>query len=138
MATCPHATLLNLANFGSGTPREEIVRLRKAHRVVWQEDEYANGGYWLVLQRDDIDTVLKTPGDFSNNFGPLLEDFPEDVLAVQQQSMTFLDPPRHREYRSLADFAFRPKALQPRKPLMQEMATEILDRVIDKGECEFV
>jgi cholest-4-en-3-one 26-monooxygenase len=135
---CPHSTLLNLANFTSGTPREEIARLRRQHRMVWQQDEYARGGHWLVLQRDDIDTVLKTPTDFTNNFGPLLEDFPEDVLAIQQESLTFMDPPRHGEYRAMADFAFRPRALRAREPLMKAMAAEVIDAVIDRGECEFV
>ena len=73
MSLCPHATLLDLDNFEQGTPREEIARLRKNHRLVWQEDEYANGGHWLVLRKSDIDKVLKTPADFTNNYGPLLE-----------------------------------------------------------------
>ncbi|MDX1734258.1 MAG: hypothetical protein R3228_07820, partial [Halioglobus sp.] len=73
MSTCPHSTLLHLDNFSQGTPRDEIARLRgTGQRLIWQADEYANGGHWLVLQRDDIDKVLKNPADFSNNFGPLL------------------------------------------------------------------
>jgi hypothetical protein len=77
MSSCPHATLLNIANFESGTPRGEIARLRKTgERLIWQTDEYANGGHWLVMQRDDIDAVLKTPADFSNNFGPCWKTFP--------------------------------------------------------------
>lgn len=139
MISCPHAALMNLANFEYGTPRAEIARLRKTgERLIWQPDEYANGGHWLVMQRDDIDTVLKTPADFSNNFGPLLEDFPEDVLAIQQESMTFMDPPRHREYRRLVDDAFRPKALVSRESLIRQLAREVIDRVIHKGRCEFV
>ena len=139
MHPCPHSTLLNIANFERGTPREEIARLRKTgQRLIWQPDDYASGGHWLVLQRDDIDTVLKTPVDFSNNYGPLLEDFPEDVLAIQQESMTFMDPPRHREYRSLVDDAFRPKALAGRETLIKRLAKEVIDGVIHKGQCEFV
>ena len=136
---CPHATLLDIGNFAHGTPRAEIARLRKTgRRLLWQTDDYANGGHWLVLQRDDIDTVLKTPADFSNNFSPLLEDFPEDILAVQQESMTFMDPPRHRQYRSLVDPAFRPRAMVGREQLIQRYAREVIDAVIDRGECEFV
>jgi cytochrome P450 len=139
MSHCPHKTLLHVDNFAHGTPREEIARLRNSgERLVWQEDEYARGGHWLVLQRDDIDTVLKTPADFTNNFGPLLEDFPEDLLAVQQESMTFMDPPRHRQYRSLIDPAFRPKALQAREKLIQHYAKDVIDSVVPRGQCEFV
>ncbi|MDZ7785334.1 MAG: cytochrome P450 [Halioglobus sp.] len=138
MDTCPYAALLELDNFHNGTPREEIQRLRENHRIVWQTDDYDRGGHWLVLQRDDIDTVLKTPGDFSNAFGPLLEDFPGEILAEQQQSLTFMDPPRHREYRRLADYAFRSARLAQRLPLMRETAQRIVDRIIDRGECEFI
>ena len=139
MTPCPHATLLDLANFEHGTPRAEITRLRNTgQRLVWQRDDHANGGHWLVLQRDDIDTVLKTPADFSNNFGPLLEDMPADILAVQQESLTFMDPPRHRQYRSLVDPAFRPRALAGREALIRQLAREVIDGVIDRGQCEFV
>jgi cytochrome P450 len=139
MAHCPHATLLDILNFEQGTPRQEIARLRKTgQRLIWQTDEYANGGHWLVMQRDDIDTVLKKPADFTNNFGPLLEDFPPEALAVQQQSMTFMDPPIHRDYRSLVDIAFRPKALRERAPLIKAIAKGVIDNIIAQGSCEFV
>ena len=138
MSSCPHSALLDLDNFAHGTPREEIDRLRSSHRLLWQPDEYKNGGHWLVLQRDDIDQVLKTPADFTNNFGPLLEDFPEEFLPEQQESLTFMDPPRHRSYRTLADYAFKPKQLEKRLPLMRQMAREIVDGVAERGQCEFI
>ncbi len=135
---CPHPTLLHIDNFTQGTPRGEIERLRQAHRIVWQEDDYAAGGHWLVLHRDDIDSVLKTPADFSNRFSPLLEDFPPEILEEQQKSLTFMDPPQHRTYRGLADDAFKPRALQVRVASMEATAADIIDAVIDRGECEFV
>jgi cytochrome P450 len=52
--------------------------------------------------------------------------------------MTFMDPPRHREYRRLVDDAFRPTALVGRQSLIKQLAREVIDRVIDKGRCEFV
>jgi cholest-4-en-3-one 26-monooxygenase len=137
MSQCPHQSILNLSNFDNGTPRDAIARLRREHRIVWQQDDEL-GGYWLVLHNEDIDYVLKTPAEFTNNFGPLLEDFPAEVLEIQQQSMTFLDPPRHRSYRSLADVAFRPRAIRAREQQLGAMAVSVIDQVIDRGECEFV
>jgi len=137
MTTCPHAALLRVENFGDGTPHEEIARLRSLHRVVWQEDD-SLGGYWLVLRQPEIDQVLKTPADFTSRFGPILEDMPPDLLAEQQDTMTFTDPPEHRHWRSLAKGAFLPAALERRLPVMQEMARSIVDSVIGAGRCEFV
>lgn len=138
MSTCPYHALLNLDTFRDGAPRDYIDRLRSERRLLWQADDFATGGHWLVLQRDDIDHVLKTPELFTNNFGPILEDFPPEALAEQQQSMTFMDPPLHRRYRSLVDYAFRPRALEKREDDMRRLAKEIMDGVVDQGRCEFV
>jgi cytochrome P450 len=137
MSTCPYHTLLDLDTFRDGAPRAYIDQLRDEQRILWQPDNYT-GGHWLVLQRDDIDHVLKTPELFTNNFGPLLEDFPAEALAEQQQSMTFMDPPLHRRYRTLVDYAFRPKALQKREDALRRLASSIMDGVVDQGRCEFV
>jgi len=139
VTTCPlRASLLHLDNFTRGTPRDTIARLRTQHRVVWQADEFAAGGHWLVLQKQDIDTVLRDSATFSSSYGPLLEDFPEDLLALQRQAMTFLDPPEHRSRRALVDHAFRPGVLEARRPMMQAKVRAIIDAIIHRSECEFV
>lgn len=141
MSECPFHNpnpLLDLDSFSAGTPRAAIRELREQHRIVWEDDDFATGGHWLLLQQADIDYVLKTPELFSNNFGPLLEDLPPDLLPEQQQSMTFMDPPRHRRYRSMVDYAFRPKAIAAREATMREQARDIIDAVIERGQCEFV
>lgn len=139
MTACPlRSSLLHLDNFGTGTPREAIARLRAEHRLVWQADEFAAGGHWLVLHKPDIDTVLRDPATFSSSYGPPLEDFPEELLALQRQAMTFLDPPEHRSRRALVDYAFRPGVLEARRAMMQAKVRAIIDAIIDRGECEFV
>ncbi|MBK6585254.1 MAG: cytochrome P450 [Gammaproteobacteria bacterium] len=138
MNRCPARPLLDFANFTHGTPRASIDELRDSARLVWESDDFATGGHWLVLQQADIDHVLKTPKLFSNREGPLLDDFPPAALAEQQQSMTFMDPPEHRKYRSLVDYAFRLNALKARKPAMRRIASDIIDQVIGRGECEFI
>jgi cytochrome P450 len=135
MNRCP---LLHLDNFMHGTPRAEIAQLRKKHRIVWQADEYANGGHWLLLHRDDIDQVLRDPARFTSGFGPLLEDFPPELLPAQRLAMTFMDPPAHRNKRALVDHVFRANVLEARKSMMQKKVTAIIDNIIDKGRCEFV
>lgn len=139
MSECPFPhRLMDLENFARGTPRAELAKLCREHRLLWQEDDYAAGGHWLVLHKEDIDAVLRDPATFSSSYGPLLEDFPEDLLAVLRQAMTFMDPPEHRAKRGLVDHAFRREALEERRGMMQEKVTAIIDSIIDRGECEFV
>ncbi len=138
VAQCPFKPLLDFEKFASGTPHALIGELRSAHRILWEDDEFATGGHWLVFQQRDIDQVLQSPALFSSNYGPLLDDFPEQLLAEQQESVTFMDPPRHRQYRSLVEGAFRQTAMRQREPMMRALATSILDEVLPRGECEFV
>jgi cytochrome P450 len=133
-----HPTLLHLSNFERGTPHEAISALRAQHRLLWQADDDARGGHWLVLQRDDMDHVLRTPEDFSSHQGPLLEDTPEPVLDELRASLTYMDPPNHRPPRRIVDLAVKPQELEARRPLMRQMAKDIIDAVIDAGECEFI
>lgn len=132
------APFLDLDAFAAGTPRERLNELRERHRILWEPDGFATGGHWLVLRQEDIDRVLQSPELFSSSCGPLLEDFPPEVLAEQRESMTFMDPPRHRKYRALVEGAFRPRALRAREPVMRALACGIVERIIDRGECEFV
>jgi len=138
MSGCPFKTLLDFESFETGTPREMINEMRSAHRILWEPDEHATGGHWLLFQQADIDFVLRSTELFTNNFGPLLEDIPPDLLPETQQSLTFQDPPVHRTFRTIVEYAFRPSQMKTREPLMRDMARAILDSVIERGECEFV
>lgn len=138
MSHCPVRPFLDLDRFAQGTPRADLDDLRRRHRILWEPDAFATGGHWLLFDQKDIDHVLQTPASFSSAQGPLLDDFPAEVLVDQQQSMTFMDPPLHRRYRALVEGAFRPQALKAREPVMRELARQIIDDVVDRGECEFV
>ena len=138
MGECPFKPLLDLDTFAEGTPRAYIDELRGEHRILYQPDQYATGGHWLLFQQPDIDFVLRSTDLFTNNFGPLLEDMPDFLAAEQQETLTFMDPPRHKQYRALVEYAFRPSRLTQREPEMRADAKAIVDSVIDRGECEFI
>ena len=137
MSQCPiHKPLLDFETFAKGTPRDYIDELRAGHRILWEPDDYATGGHWLLFQQADIDYVLRTTDLFTSAQGPILEDIPAELLSSTQ--ITFLDPPAHRKYRSMVEYAFRPGLLKAREPVMRDMARGIIDQVIGKGECEFI
>lgn len=138
MAEARAEPFLDLETFAQGMPRELLERLRQQHRTLWERDDFATGRHLLVFQQADIDHVLKTPQAFSSGEGPLLDDFPPEILADQRQALTFKDPPDHRRYRALVEGAFRAQPLEERLPVMREIARGIIDRVIGRGECEFV
>jgi cholest-4-en-3-one 26-monooxygenase len=138
MGECPYTSLLDLDSFTQGTPRAYINELRGEHRILWEPDSHKTGGHWLLFKQADIDFVLRSTELFTNNFGPLLEDVPEDLLPELQQALTFMDPPEHKKFRTVVEYAFRPTQMKLREPSMRAEAKAIIDNVIARGECEFV
>lgn len=52
--------------------------------------------------------------------------------------MLMMDPPQHTAYRKLIRGAFTQNLAAERIPRMQALARQIVDAVIEKGECDFV
>lgn len=139
MSQCPfHAPLLDFDAFAKGIPHERIAELRAEHRVLFEPDNHSTGGHWLVFRQEDIDHVMLSPELFSSSGGPFLEDMPAALLDPERKSINLMDPPEHRQYRTLVEYAFRPSALKDREAEMRQVGREIIDKVIDRGECEFV
>ena len=49
-----------------------------------------------------------------------------------------MDPPQHGEYRSILSQYFTPRSIRALEPEIAKITTEILDDVMDRGECDFV
>jgi len=55
----------------------------------------------------------------------------------REPSMLFLDDPEHKRLRNLVSRAFTPRAVGVLEPVVQQVATELLDAIADSGEPEF-
>jgi len=49
-----------------------------------------------------------------------------------------VDPPRHSRMRQMMNRRFTPRALAPLEPHVRAIATEIIDAVAGRGECDLV
>ena len=52
--------------------------------------------------------------------------------------MLVMDPPQHDRFKLLVSRGFTPKAAQSLRGRIEELAREIIDDVIERGECDFV
>jgi cytochrome P450 len=90
--------------------------------------------------------MLKDTGTFSSNFNHLLTgpDEPPEVKALFEgatlpvDTLLTLDPPRHRVYRSLVNKVFSAKRVEAMHDYILQIVDELIDEMIDKGECEFI
>ena len=131
--------LLSPSSFAAGHPFEQYRRLRDSAPVHWHH-EPDGPGFWAVTRYRDVFAVDRNHGEFSSEPTIMIQD----PLAGQEaqfgnyKMMLMMDPPQHTAYRKLirAEFAHGPAdALAPR---LSELATEIVDKVIERGECDFV
>lgn len=122
-------------------PHERVLRLsREAPPVFWTP---RNGGYWLVQNYADAQTVLRTPNIFSSELIP-----PEKAQAMKAMmpadrrlpmlTPIMMDPPAHTQYRAPLQRAFSPKTIMALQNEITALAHQLIDDVIAQGSCEFI
>jgi cytochrome P450 len=87
-----------------------------------------------VFRYAQVQRVLSDYSTFSSNRGKL---DPED-RGLNTASLNDLDPPRHRQVRSLVTQAFTPRIVATFEPRIVRLAHDLLDAVIDRGEMDIV
>lgn len=89
---------------------------------------------WHVFRYAQVQRVLSDYTTFSSNRGRL---DPED-RGPNAASLLDLDPPRHRQLRSLIAQVFTPRMVATLEPRIVRLAHDLLDAVIDRGEMDIV
>jgi cholest-4-en-3-one 26-monooxygenase len=132
--------LTNPDAFVAGVPHEWFTRLRREAPVSWHPDEGSvGGGFWAVTSYDDFVIVNREWQTYSSMRGAVyMWDIPEEALEQQRMLMLNMDPPLHTRYRLLINKGFTPRMVNALEETMRDRTREILDRVADRGECDFV
>lgn len=124
--------------FGGEHPWEQYAWLREHDPVHWHEE--ADGpGFWAVTRYADIRTISRQPKLFSSaQCGVMLAETDEMGLAIQRQMMLVMDPPEHDRFKLLVSRGFTPKNSERLRGRIRMLARDIVDDVIERGECDFV
>jgi cytochrome P450 len=119
-------------------PWDQYAWLRANDPVHWHPE--ADGpGFWAITKYADIRSVSRQPKLFSSAAkGVGLRESGEAELAASRQMMLVMDPPQHDRFKLLVSRGFTPKAAQSLRARIEELATEIVDDVYRRGECDFV
>jgi len=123
-----------------GYPHEEWRTLRREAPVRWFAFEGTRPGFWAVTKRADIVALSKEPSRF--RIGPRTAVFADSPPSSERSLLTrhllTMDPPDHGSYRKLASGWFTPRAIERRRPAIERLARELLDRLAPEGEIDFV
>ena len=131
--------LLSPESFAAGHPFAQYRWLRENAPVFWHE-EPGGAGFWAVTRFGDVWNVDRDFPNYSSEPTIMISD--PAAEAAQSfggyKMMLMMDPPQHTAYRKLIRSEFTQPVSADRTPRMNALAKQIVDAVIEKGECDFV
>lgn len=107
---------------------------------------------WIVTGYEQVQMVLRDPrfrrdpftsdslpdsirNELARSSGALEPASAAELFAMQ---LLFLDPPRHTRLRSLFARTFTPRTVQQLRPRIEQIAADLLDRVIANGRMDVI
>jgi cholest-4-en-3-one 26-monooxygenase len=134
--------LNDMDRFQRGEHHEMFRKLRNTEPGVHWQDEPEGTGYWAVTRLDHLREVNRQPEIYSSNRGgtQIVDAPPDDVEARMRHDsiMLDMDPPKHTRYRKLVNRGFTPRMIHLLEAYLENRTRIIVDRVCEKGECDFV
>jgi len=95
-------------------------------------------GYWCLTRHADILEASRSPEIFCSGRGATsIADLPPEFNEFFG-GMINMDDPRHGRQRRIVSRGFTPRALGRLDASVERRADAVIDRVIERGECDFV
>ncbi len=114
-------------------PHEYMARLHETMPPIYYDaNDYGNA--WHLLKYEHAMFMLRHPEYFSNEGATPFPRDPEDYFYFIPIE---IDPPHHRKYRAILEPVFSPKGVLALEGKIRDMANDLIDQIIDKGECEY-
>ena len=123
---------LHSPDFYAGDPYPGYRELRATAPVCWNDVTK----FWALLKYEDIRFVSSSPALFTSTKGITIPD-PAMPSPVQEGTLIFSDPPRHRQLRKLINSGFTRRRVAVLEPKIREIVRGILDDIEPGSVHEF-
>ena len=125
--------------YASGMPFDAFRKLRECAPVAWHP--YKDGpGFLALTGYDEVFAVSRDSATWSSEATGVYFDAPgpDDIADQRGVMMLTMDPPRHTKLRALVSKGFKPRQVAKLNERITDMARDVVDSVIERGECDFV
>jgi cytochrome P450 len=122
-----------------GIPHEAYRALRERMPVAWHP--YRDGpGFLALTGYDEVFAVSRDSATWSSEATAVWFETPsaDDLFDPRGVMMITMDPPRHTALRTLVSKGFTPRQVAKLNARITDMAGDVVDTVIERGECDFV
>ena len=114
-------------------PHKYMANLHKDYPPIFY-DVNPYGNSWQAIKHEDALFILRHADIFSNEGATPFPRDPDDYFYFIPIE---IDPPQHRKYRNIVDPLFCPAGVAKLEGMMRQLANELIDGFIEKGECDF-
>ena len=131
--------LADSRSYAAGMPYEAFRTLREHAPVAWHP--YKDGpGFLALTGYDEVFAVSRDSTTWSSEATAVYFDTPrpDDLFDMRGVMMITMDPPRHTALRALVSKGFTPRQVAKLHQRIADMARDVVDSVIERGECDFV
>jgi cytochrome P450 len=116
-----------------------IDRARHTARVAWSPH---HGGFWVVTRAEEARWVTQHPEIFSSGRFAAPEGYTNLNIPASPTGraplLEELDAPEHMKYRHIVNATVSPRQVKNFRPSVAKRVSFLIDRFIEKGECEFI
>jgi cytochrome P450 len=133
----PAIDLLSPTSFAAGQPHEQYRWLREHDPIHWHA-EPDGPGFWAITRYADVRAVGRDATTFSSIPTVMIPDMAGAMDLGEHRMMLTCDPPAHTKLRRHVSPDFIPRAARALRPRIGALATQIVDGVIERGECDLV
>ncbi len=131
-------TLTDPQTFADGPPHALFDELRAEPPADTGTGPQGNR-LWSVCSHAEIAAASRDTGTFSSYAAGIFPNSDQVIpLDVNRQLLLLKDPPEHTKYRRILQTAFVPRSVAASEPRVRAIVTDVLDQVIEAGECDFV
>jgi cytochrome P450 len=133
------ADLADPDTYMSGMPFDAFRKLRENAPAAWHP--YKDGpGFLALTGYDEVFAVSRDSATWSSEATGVYFDVPrpDDIADQRGVMMLTMDPPRHTALRALVSRGFRPRQVAKLNDRIKDMARDVVDSVIERGDCDFV
>jgi cytochrome P450 PksS len=117
---------------------------RRANQPVFSTILPDKSSIWLLTRYEDVNALLKDTRFAKNKHNALTPEqlrkqpWVPPMFRPLERNMLDLDQPDHTRLRSLVHKAFTPHLIDKMRTRVQSLADELLERVAQKGEMDFI
>ena len=115
-------------------PHKFMADLQDTQPPIFFNVSPTHGGAWNLINYEDAFFTLRHPELFTTAGAT---PFPRDPNNYFYMIPLEIEPPDHRKYRNILDPMLSPRAILALEANIRELTNDLIDKFIDKGECEF-